>query len=152
MYEIERKFLVKSKKWKPSDNGIKIIQGYLSDDPARTIRVRIADDKAFLTIKGKSEGIKRSELEYEIPVDDAQVLMRMVLNKPVEKTRYKQNYQGFTWEIDVFEGENRGLLLAEIELEYESQMFERPSWAEEEVSEKKQYYNSYLSKKPYCTW
>ena len=152
MHEIERKFLVDEKKWNPSDKGTRIQQGYLSADPERTVRVRISEDKAFLTIKGKPEGIKRRELEYGIPVHDAEVLIKMAINSVVEKTRYKEDYHGFTWEIDVFEGENKGLILAEIELEEEHQEFEKPDWAEADVSDDKRYYNLYLSKNPYQAW
>ncbi len=152
MQEIERKFLVDTKKWRPSGKGTKYIQGYLSDDPERIVRVRIAEEKAYLTIKGKVEGISRTEIEYEIPKNDAEVLMRMVLNNPVEKTRYKESVGGFTWEIDVFEGRNKGLFLAEIELENENQDFKLPDWAGTEVSHDKRFYNSHLSKKPYKDW
>jgi len=152
MQEIERKFLVDQKIWNPTGNGITIKQAYISNDPERTVRVRIADDKSFLTIKGKSEGISRTELEYEIPGDDAEALMKMAKKHPVEKTRFKQKYGGFTWEVDIFHGENKGLVLAEIELENEGQEFEKPDWVDEEVSGDKRYFNVYLSQHPYKTW
>ncbi len=152
MYEIERKFLVNRKKWNPADDGVQIKQGYLTDDPERTIRVRIAGEKAFLTVKGKAEGIKRREIEFEIPFGDAESLMEMALNLPVEKNRYKQDVENFTWEIDVFEGENKGLIIAEIELEDEDQEFPKPEWVEKEVSGDKRYYNLSLSKNPYNSW
>ena len=152
MQEIERKFLVDTNKWSPQGKGIAIRQGYISDDPDRTVRVRIAGEKSFLTIKGKSTGIARTEFEYEIPLEDAEFLMTLVLNKTIQKTRYKEFVNGQEWEIDVFEGQNAGLVMAEIELESESQKFILPEWADIEVSGDKHYFNLYLSKKPYNTW
>lgn len=152
MQEIERKYLVNQELWQPSTKGEKIVQGYISEDPERTVRVRIKEDKAFLTIKGKSEGIKRTELEYKIPLEDAEVLMKMSKHHPVEKIRYKENHGSFTWEIDVFSGENDGLVLAEIELEHEEQNFELPEWAEKEVSDDRRYYNLCLAQQPVKTW
>jgi len=152
MLEIERKFLVDKNKWSPSGKGIAIKQGYISDDPERTVRVRIAGEKSFLTIKGKSIGISRTELEYEIPLEDAELLMKMVLNETVQKTRYKEFVKGHDWEIDVFDGQNKGLVMAEIELESESQNFDIPEWVEKEVSGDKRYFNLWLSQKPYDTW
>lgn len=152
MLEIERKFLVDTNKWSPLGKGVVIKQGYISDDPVRSVRVRIAGEKSFLTIKGKSTGISRTEFEYEIPLEDAEFLMTLVLNKTVQKTRYKEFVQGHNWEIDVFEGQNTGLVVGEIELESESQKFILPKWAGTEVSGDKRYFNLYLSKKPYNTW
>jgi adenylate cyclase len=149
MYEIERKFLVNQEKWTPPKRYTEIKQGYLSDDPERTIRVRIAGNKAFFTAKGKSEGIKRKEIEFEISLKDARDLMEMALYEPVEKRRYKEKTGNFTWEVDVFEGGNSGLILAEIELEHESQEFPLPEWIGKEVSDDKRYYNLSLSKNPY---
>ena len=142
MYEIERKFLVDRDKWNPTDIGKKMKQGYLSVDPARTVRVRIAADEAFITIKGKSVGIKRTELEYKISVKEAEVLMKMCLDFPVEKTRYYENKDDVIWEIDIFEGKNKGLILAEVELKTETQHINLPNWIEKEVSEDYRYFNS----------
>lgn len=152
MQEIERKFLVDVKRWKHKDVGVKIEQGYLSIDPNRIVRVRIAGQKAFLTIKGKTKGISRTELEYEIPVNDAEVLMQMCLDVPIQKKRFVEMVNGQKWEIDVFEGANHGLVMAEIELKSETQKFELPDWILNEVSYDHRFFNSWLSKHPYSTW
>ena len=152
MIEIERKFLVSEKKWKPSAEGTKLRQGYLAVNPKRTIRIRVNNDKSFLTIKGKTNGIKRDEFEYEIPKNEGEMLLKMCLNYIVEKTRYKEKIGELVWEIDVFEGVNRGLVLAEVELEDENQAVQIPEWAEREVSEDVRFYNSYLSSTPFSTW
>lgn len=152
MKEIERKFLINTNIWKPSTKGHKIKQGYLSADPKRTVRVRIMDDDAFITIKGENVGIVRTELEYQIPKDDAEILMEMSLHSPIEKTRYKEEYKGKIWEIDIFEGLNKGLIVAEIELEDENESFEEPEWLIEDVSLLLRYSNSNLSKNPYSKW
>jgi len=152
MIEIERKFLIKNENWKPLGNGINIKQGYLSIDPERVVRVRIANDKAFITIKGKPNGIVRTELEYEIPKYEAEIMMRMCLNFPVEKTRFKEEINNMIWEIDFFEGLNKGLVMAEIEMDDENQKIDLPDWIGEEVSLDRRYYNSYLSMNPYSNW
>jgi adenylate cyclase len=152
MQEIERKFLVDKNRWKPSGPGKELKQGYLSVDPERTVRVRIAGDKAYLTIKGKSIGISRTELEYEIPMAEAEILLAMCLDFVVEKTRYIEKRQGLVWEIDVFHGKNSGLLMAEVELEKENQQIEIPDWVEKEVSEDYCYFNSWLSQNPFSLW
>lgn len=150
--EIERKYLVDPAKWTPTGKGIRLVQAYLSLDPNPTVRIRIAGEKAFLTIKGRSESISRPEFEYEIPVRDAQELQKMAISNPVEKIRYKVMYQGFLWEVDVFSGKNSGLIMAEIELESENQEFPRPDWLLEEVSYDGRYYNSFLSGCPFSEW
>ena len=152
MQEIERKFLVLKNQFYPSGEAIKITQGYLADDSRRTVRIRIAGEKGFITIKGKMEGITRTELEYEIPIHEAEILLKMCLNNLVEKTRYIKKYKGMIWEVDVFEKENAGLFLAEIELESENQSFEIPPWVGEEVTFDIRYYNFWLSKNPFNTW
>ncbi len=152
MVEIERKYLIKKELWRSSGKGIKIRQGYLSVDPERTVRIRFADERAFLTIKGKSKGIVRTELEYEIPKIEAEVLLKMCLDFPVEKTRFKEKIKNLTWEIDVFEGENKGLIMAEVELKHENQNVDLPEWIGEEVSNDSRYYNAWLSKNPYSKW
>ena len=152
MVEIERKFLVDTKKWQPSGNGTQIKQGYLLAETHKTVRVRVKGKQAFLTVKGEPEGIKRTELEYEIPVKDAGILLKMIEAFPVEKTRYIEKRGDFTWEIDVFEGKNKGLVLAEVELENENQQPELPEWVTKEVSEDERYFNYYLSKNPFSTW
>lgn len=149
--EIERKFLVKDN-WQPQGAGIKIAQGYLSTVPERTVRVRIKDDKGYLTIKGKNEGISRAEFEYEIPLQDAEALLRLAEQPVLEKTRYLEKQGDFLWEIDVFAGDNEGLVVAEIELSTEETVFSRPSWLGEEVSGDVRYYNANLIKMPYSLW
>ena len=150
--EIERKFLVDSSKWAPSDQGTPITQAYLGLNPAPTVRVRIAGDKAYITIKGRSNSIARPEFEYEIPLEDAKELLRLAITEPVEKTRYEIWHKGFLWEVDIFGGKNKGLIMAEIELEAEDQEFERPEWILQEVSEDGRFYNSYLSGHPFQEW
>lgn len=150
--EIERKFLVDTTKWKPTDQGTLLCQAYLSIDPNPTVRVRIAGDKAFLTIKGRTQSIVRPEFEYEIPVTEAQELMKLAISNPVEKVRHRVNFEGSIWEVDVFSGKNKGLVMAEIELESENQEFACPDWILEEVSGDRRYYNSYLSEHPYGEW
>lgn len=150
--EIERKFLVDPAKWKPDGKGKQLVQAYLSTDPKPTVRVRISGEQAFLTIKAHSESISRPEFEYEIPVDDARQMLKIAITEPVEKIRYKIDYQGFLWEVDVFQGKNAGLLMAEIELESETQDFPRPEWLLKEVSGDRRYFNSYLSLHPFQDW
>ena len=129
-----------------------IAQGYLSTDPERTVRIRLKGDSAYLTIKGKSHGISRLELEYEIPVPDAEQALLLCETQPIRKERFEVEYADEIWEIDVFEGENAGLVLAEIELLSETAAFELPPWVGEEVSNDHRYFNAYLSKHPFSTW
>lgn len=151
-YEIERKFLVKNQTWQADATKKYYKQGYLARE-GTVVRVRIAGEKAFLTIKGKSNGISRVEYEYEIPLSDAHELLDNLCEKPlIEKYRYMIDYQGFTWEIDEFLGENEGLIVAEIELESENQNFPMPDWLGEEVSQDGRYYNANLVKNPYKNW
>lgn len=151
--EIERKFLVICNAWRDLAVGIDYRQGYLCASGDRTVRVRIAGDKAFLTIKGKSNGISRMEFEYAIPLEDARVLLEELCEQPIiEKKRYRINYQGFVWEVDEFFGANAGLLVAEIELAEEEQVFEKPSWVGAEVSDDRRYSNAGLVKYPFSCW
>lgn len=152
MQEIERKFLVDVEKWLPKNSGIKIIQGYLSVDKDRVVRVRVKGEKAFLTVKGNQQGITRTELEYEIPVNEAYILLKMCLDYPIEKTRYHEIFCDLLWEIDIFEGCNAGLFLAEVELENENQNIELPEWIKKEVSDDHRYFNSCLSQNPFSEW
>ena len=144
--EIERKFLVDKKNWdlvdKPKPK--KIIQAYLFRSPEKTIRVRIKENKGFLTIKGKTTGISRSEFEYEIPVKEAEQLISEFAEKVILKNRYEINVGNHLWEIDEFHGKLEGLLLAEIELSFETEEFELPTWATTDVSTDVHYYNSQL--------
>jgi adenylate cyclase len=151
--EIERKFLVRDDSWRQDANGTAYRQGYLNFDPERTVRVRIAGDKGFLTIKGKTEGMARSEFEYPIPLEEAaQLLDTLCLRPLIEKTRYCVTYGGRTWEIDEFDGDNRDLILAEIELESSDEQVELPPWAGHEVTDDPRYYNASLSRTPYRNW
>ena len=150
--EIERKFLVDPSKWTPTGQGIHLVQAYLSLDPNPTVRIRIAGEMAYVTIKGRSDTISRPEFEYEIPVQDAMELQKMAISNPVKKTRYKILHKGFLWEVDVFSGKNEGLIMAEIELEAEDQEFPKPGWLLEEVSDDGRYYNSFLSGCPFSEW
>lgn len=153
-FEIERKFLVNKASWKKvkKPKGKLYQQGYLLIKPDKTIRVRTDGKKAYLTIKGKSEGAKRSEFEYPIPVGDAVSLMETFRIPKIIKTRFEITYKGKKWEVDEFSGENEGLFMAEIELEYEDEKFDKPGWAGKEVTGDIRYYNSYLAKKPYRKW
>ena len=150
--EIERKFLVDPAKWTPTDKGTNLVQVYLSLEPNLIVRIRIAGEKAFLTIKGCSESISRPEFEYEIPVHDATEMLKMAISNPVEKIRHEVMHSGFLWEVDVFSGKNSGLIMAEIELKSENQEFPRPDWLLKEVSNDGRYYNSYLSGCPFSEW
>jgi adenylate cyclase len=151
--EIERKFLVKNNSWKSkAQEGVSIKQGYLNSTAERTVRVRVYGDKAFLTIKGKNQNLTRKEFEYEIPLADAQNLLELCEKPIIEKTRFLLSHHTNTWEIDVFEGENKGLIVAEIELTSEEESIDIPSWVGEEVSTDSKYYNSSLLANPYCNW
>ena len=152
--EIERKFLVQKEKWLvvSKQAGILYIQGYLSIDDDKVIRVRVAGERGFLTIKGKSETFSHPEFEYEIPVDDARELLKQYTKNRVEKVRTRIPAGNYVWEVDEFLGENEGLLMAEIELEIPEDIFEKPAWLGEEVTGDARYYNSYLAGKPYGRW
>lgn len=150
--EIERKFLIRDDSWK-QDDGTLLRQGYLNRDKGRTIRVRLAGSKGFLTVKGETIGATREEFEYEIPPEDAVVLLDEICEKPlIEKRRYRVEYGSVIFEIDEFFGENEGLVLAEVELEDESQQVPRPPWLGEEVTDDPRYFNSNLVAHPYRNW
>jgi len=151
--EIERKFLVQGDTWRSGLCGALYRQGYLFIDERFSVRVRIAGDKAFLTIKADKYGIRRTEYEYAIPVADAEEMLHSLCRKPIiEKHRYTLEYQGVVWEIDEFGGENRGLVVAEVELSSEEQALSLPPWVSQEVSEDPRYLNVNLSRRPYSTW
>ncbi len=148
--EIERKFLLKNNKWQQFiKKSIDIKQGYISTNPDSTVRIRITDSKSFITIKGKgSNCIAHPEFEYEIPLKDAEEMFNLFcLNTGIEKTRNIVEYKGHTWEIDVFEGRHKGLVLAEVELKSVDEFVDIPDWVGEEVTGNPQYYNSNLAKK-----
>jgi adenylate cyclase len=151
--EIERKFLVKDSSYRQMGDSLHIHQGFLSTDKERVVRIRIHGKKAMITIKGSSEGLTRPEFEYMIPVEDSQFLLENLCIKPtIEKYRYNVNFEGFTWEIDEFLGENEGLVIAEIELKSDDQDFPKPAWIGEEVSGDARYYNASLVTNPYKRW
>lgn len=155
MLEIERKFLVTSDLYKKEAFSKKrIIQGYLNSNPERTVRIRIKEDKAYLTIKGKSNatGISRFEWEKEIAVEEATHLLLLCEEGVIDKTRFEVKVGNHTYEVDAFYGENEGLEMAEIELQSETEQFEKPDWLGDEVTNDKRYYNSYLSKNPFKNW
>jgi len=152
--EIERKFLVNDEFIHLAKDKFEIAQGYLSSNPERTVRIRIAGEKAFITVKGASDvsGMKRYEWEREIKPAEAKELLLLCEKGVIEKTRYIVEQGNFIVEIDVFKGENEGLVLAEIELNSIDQKITLPSWLGKEVTGDNRYYNSYLSKKPYNSW
>jgi adenylate cyclase len=150
--EIERKFLVTSDAWKLAGQPQRMVQGYLSREPGRTVRVRRAGDQAFLTIKGPLTGITRTEVEISLSLNDAEALFPLCHPTLIEKTRYRVEYGGHTWEVDEFHGDNAGLVVAEIELPAEGTPFDLPPWAGAEVTHNPRYSNSSLSQHPYSSW
>ncbi len=151
--EIERKFLVAGDGWRTLGAPVLLRQGYLSADPERTVRVRIEGEQGVLTIKSKNEGASRGEWEYPIPLPDAEELLDRLCERPlVEKYRRRIDFQGFTWEVDEFLGENAGLVVAEIELPAEDTVFDLPEWIGKEVTGERRYYNSSLIRLPYSKW
>lgn len=151
--EIERKFLVRGDAWKAQGQGVAMRQGYLSTHPDRTVRVRVEGADATLTIKGRTQGFSRGEWEYAIPLAEAEALLNDVCERPlIEKTRTRIVHEGMTWEVDEFFGDNQGLVVAEIELESETQSFARPDWLGEEVTGDARYFNSSLLKRAYSSW
>ena len=151
--EIERKFLVAGEQWREAAHGTRYRQGFLSTEPERTVRVRVAGPRGSITVKGKNVGARRAEFEYEIPVGDTERMLDTLCKRPlIEKVRYTLLAGAHTWEIDVFEGDNAGLVVAEIELSREDEAFERPDWVGNEVTDDPRYFNSNLVANPYRTW
>ena len=151
--EIERKFLVAGDFRKEVSGASRIIQGFLSSAPGRTVRVRIRDDKGYLTVKGPAQGLTRFEWEKEIPADEARQLLALCEPGAIDKTRHLvPAADGHVWEVDEFHGDNEGLVVAEIELEAEDEPFVRPVWLGAEVTGDRRYYNSSLTKCPYKDW
>ena len=150
--EIERKFLVNGDEWRKQAVPHRIVQGFLSRDPDRIVRVRVAGDNAYLTIKGRANGLSRAEFEFPIEVSLAQDLLQICLPTIIEKSRHKLGWGGVTWEIDEFHGANSGLIVAEVELPQEDTAFEMPPWIGAEVSFDYRYTNSQLSEHPFTTW
>jgi CYTH domain-containing protein len=155
MIEIERKFLVTSEVFKDeAQKSTRIIQGFLNTDPERTVRIRIKGESAFITVKGigNASGTSRFEWEKEINIQEAEQLLLLCEKGVIEKIRYEIPLGNHTYEVDEFFGENKGLIIAEIELNDENEIFLKPDWLGEEVTGDQRYYNSQLSKKPYTLW
>lgn len=152
--EIERKFLLKNDSWKHNaDQGTEYSQGYLVGSKHASVRVRVQGEKAFINIKSATIDITRQEFEYEIPLADANELLTSLCEQPlISKTRYHVQHANHVWEIDVFKGENDGLVVAEIELNHADELFEKPDWVGQEVSDDKRYYNVCLVNHPYKDW
>lgn len=146
MNEIEYKFLVDHEIWSKVEKPTPelIVQGYISKSVESTVRVRIKGDKGFLTIKGKTEGIRRTEFEYEIPFQDAESMIDLFTDKHIRKYRYEVIVAGKTWEVDEFHGPLEGLILAELEVESEEEEFEKPTWVTDDVSRDSSYFNAVL--------
>lgn len=152
--EIERKFLVIGDKWRNLAQGVPYRQGYIATlENSTSVRVRVAGEQGYLTIKGKTENRGRAEFEYSIPLEDAQSLIDTVCDRPlIEKKRYKIPIGEMIWEIDEFAGDNEGLIIAEVELTDANQAIELPEWIGDEVTDDYRYYNVNLAKSPYKHW
>lgn len=150
--EIERKFLVTRTDMLDGIEGETLSQGYLSHSPDSTVRVRIAGQQGWLTIKGRTQGASRLEFEYSIPLPDAQQLLALCQSGRIEKTRYRIAVADLVWEVDVFHGDNHPLVVAEVELDDENQPVQLPDWAGREVTDDARYFNSALSETPFCRW
>ena len=151
--EIEKKFLITNDSWKALGTGKEYCQGYLNSGKGTSLRIRTIGERGIITVKGPNEGGKRLEFEYDIPYVDAREMLDTLCLKPlIDKIRYKIPFGGFTWEVDVFKGENEGLIFAEIELESVDQPFDIPEWIGEEVTGDPKYYNANLVSYPYSQW
>jgi len=150
--EIERKFLVSGDAWRALAAPLLLRQGYLSSHPERVVRVRVEGEAAMMTVKGRSVGASRGEWEYPIPLADAEELLRLCEQPLVEKYRRRIAFGGLIWEVDEFLGANAGLVVAEVELSSEDQVFDKPDWVGAEVSDDARYFNSNLIRHPYTLW
>ena len=152
--EIERKFLLRNEDWRKAvEHSVRLRQGYLSEAAHCSVRVRTSSEHAWINIKSLTIGAKRQEFEYEIPLADAHQMLDTLSQKPlIEKIRHYVRFGGHSWEIDEFEGENAGLVVAEIELRMESEAYERPPWVGDEVTQESRYYNTNLAINPYSNW
>ena len=152
--ETERKFLVKGDFRPYAVNRTRIVQGYICSDKGKSVRVRIRGDKGYLTVKGATSqnGLSRYEFEREVPIEDAEQLLRLCEPGQIDKERYKVPFEGHTWEVDVFHGANEGLVLAEVELQDERESIVCPDWIGEEVTGDQRYYNASLVRTPYNTF
>ena len=152
--ETEHKYLINHELWQQiiPNKSVQIKQAYLLTDPNKTIRIRTAGNAGFITIKGKTIGASRPEFEYEIPIEEANQLIESFCSELIEKTRYYVVHENKTWEVDVFEGMNTGLIIAEIELVDEHEEYTKPNWVTQNVTDDRRYANSNLSLKPFTTW
>jgi CYTH domain-containing protein len=150
--ETERKFLVRGDDWRSMGRAVPYAQGYLQRGTGRTVRVRIAGEEAFLTVKGPVTGISRQEFEYQVPVEDARIMLTLCDGPVIEKTRTKIPHGDHLWEVDEFLGDNAGLIVAEVELSDPDEKVALPSWIGVEVTGDPRYYNSNLTVNPYRTW
>lgn len=154
--EIERKFLINPARWEAAEKpeGLQMEQAYLLHEAGCTIRIRIAGSAAWITLKGSTTGISRAEFEYPLPVDDAREMLKIfpIAGMVLRKTRYAFTVGEQLWEADIFEGENKGLMVAEIELDHPEQAIMLPAWIEKEVSDDPRYFNSNLAIHPYRSW
>lgn len=150
--EIERKFLVTNDDWRTGSVPVRIVQGYLSRDPDRIVRIRLQGEEAFLTVKGRTAGMTRAEIEFPIPIGTARDLLPLCLPPTIRKTRHEVIIGSHKWEVDEFHDENAGLVVAEVELNSEDEVFARPPWIGREVSQDHRYTNSHLSGHPFSTW
>lgn len=150
--EIERKFLLKDDSWRGLGQGRHYRQGYLVTAQDRSVRVRTVDDQGFITVKGATRGATRLEFEYPVPLADAEAMLKLCVGPIIEKTRYRIPFEHKVWEVDEFEGDNRGLITAEVELHSEQEPVKIPSWIGKEVTDDPSYFNSNLVNHPYNTW
>lgn len=152
--EIEHKFLVRDERWRREvERSVRMRQGYLTSDARCSVRVRVAGEQGHLNVKSGTLGIQRSEYEYPIPLAEAEEMLDTLCEQPLlEKTRHFVRFGGHLWEIDEFEGDNTGLIVAEVELSRTDEPFDRPDWLGEDVSHDIRYYNSQLARHPYRTW
>ncbi|MDJ0923555.1 MAG: CYTH domain-containing protein [Acidimicrobiia bacterium] len=151
--EIERKYLVAGEEWRALGRGSDFRQGYLSTVKERTVRVRVAGERGYLTIKGITLDATREEYEYEIPVGEAARMLEQLCEQPIiEKTRYEIDWAGLTWEVDEFRGVNAGLVVAEVELGDPNQEIELPPWVGDDVTDDPRYFNSNLIARPFSSW
>lgn len=151
--EIERKFLVVSDRWRGHHPGVLYRQGYLPTTDQRTVRIRVAGDQGYLTLKGPAQGLIRPEFEYPIPLQDAEAMLTKFCVSPlIEKRRYRVWVEDLLWEIDEFLGANAGLILAEVELTHPDQAIVLPDWAGSEVTHDSRYYNASLARYPFSVW
>jgi len=150
--EIERKFLMNLTHWPGDTVGVPYRQGYLAITENGIVRVRVKGDIATLTVKSSGTGLSRDEFEYEIPMDEAEAMLKLCQNDIIEKMRYKVMVEGKLWDVDEFHANNNGLWVAEVELESEDEPVTLPNWVDKEVTGDEHYYNAYLSRHPYNTW